>query len=967
MLSVNFRLVLILSIVVLSANLNTAFAQPANDNCSGAITLTPGTTHAAGTVWNATASPGIPIDCATGTPDDDVWYTFTATAPCNTISLPVIGASLTTNNPRIQLFDGPCGSLKTLSCGTTSLSYCSFVPGTVYYIRIYSATTGAFGTSGGCTFSILVSVNPGNDDCASAILLPTSTSSLKSEGTVVAATASTGVPLSGCLGTPDDDVWYKFVATKSAPTISISNNGANLSAANTRIQLLSGTCGSLTSVTCGVTPLSTSGLTIGNTYYIRIYSNGATAITSAGNFNIDITNPIPDVVTDSTSTLFTIDTVARQLGYPWEVTYGPDDSLWVTEARGYRVLRLSSSRTIAQQNVAPQQVLKIPLGSSEVSFSRTVGTWPQGGMQGLVIHPEFMTNAAKRWVYLSYVYSGTCPGSPAAPCYFRTKIVRCRFYFAADAGNPTSLPKRDTLIIMDTVISNLPGSNDHNSGRLAMGPTPEGGTYKLYYTIGDMGAGQFNNASRTNNAQNKDTCEGKILRLNTEPDGDASYGVTHNYNTWRQWIPNDNPFTHSVFTSLPTPVYSYGHRNAQGIAWGNVNGTWRLYSSEHGDHSDDELNIIESGKNYGWPKVSGLADDNYNTFDNSIEQFTYNDVLANLTVTNEKTWATANAATYKDPIFSFFNWSPAQIEPSSVGGIFKWGTIAPSSIAFYNGAIPGWKNSVIVTSLKYGAFRLKLNSLGDIIDSSVTSLAVDTFPLLHGWRVRDITFNPNPTSGKFWVVIDSTGSTSGPTGGFSGSSGATKSGGKLLSFTYKTLLTLPVNFISFTGKLIPGPVIRLKWIAETDNEHAYFDVEKRINGSWVTIGRILPGSAFGFDDLAPLNGDNIYRIKEVSLDGKPEYSTVINVKYQPSNYIVSVYPNPVHNFINVKISSPVSGKMQVSVIDMQGKIVYRGTQNLNAGLSQMSIPVNGWPAQTYMIKINDQTGTVIYTEKILKN
>src|SRR5690606_11002229 len=136
-----------------------------------------------------------------------------------------------------------------------------------------------------------------------------------------------------------------------------------------------------------------------------------------------------------------------------------------------------------------------------------------------------------------------------------------------------------------------------------------------YYTIGDMGAGQFNNLSRTNYAQVLDTCEGKILRLNTEPDGDASYGVTHDYNTWRQWIPNDNPVNHSVpaFSALKTPVYSYGHRNAQGIAWGNVNGTWRLYSSEHGDKSDDEVNNIVAGGNYGWPRVAGLGDENYSS------------------------------------------------------------------------------------------------------------------------------------------------------------------------------------------------------------------------------------------------------------------------------------------------------------------------------------------------------------------
>jgi glucose/arabinose dehydrogenase len=174
-------------------------------------------------------------------------------------------------------------------------------------------------------------------------------------------------------------------------------------------------------------------------------------------------------VTDSTTILFNIDTVAKNLGYPWEITYGPDDSLWITEARGYRVLRMSASRTQANKNLAPQQILKIPLGGSLVSFTRSIGTWPQGGMQGLAIHPEF--NSGKPWVYLSYVYSGTCPASPGSPCIFRTKIVRCRFYFAGDAGSPN--PSKDTLAIMDTVISNLSGSNDHNSGRMVISPVKE--------------------------------------------------------------------------------------------------------------------------------------------------------------------------------------------------------------------------------------------------------------------------------------------------------------------------------------------------------------------------------------------------------------------------------------------------------------------------------------------------------------
>jgi glucose/arabinose dehydrogenase len=559
-----------------------------------------------------------------------------------------------------------------------------------------------------------------------------------------------------------------------------------------------------------------------------------------------------------------MDTVGKNLGYPWEITYGPDDSLWITEARGYRVVRLSSNRTGTQKNIPPQQVLKIPLGTGEINFGRSSNRWPQGGMQGLAIHPEFMTDITKRWVYLSYVYKKeSCPnGSSGAPCMFRTKIIQCRFYFAADPGNPTSFPHRDTLTIIDTVLSNLPGSNDHNSGRLTISPFKEGvsNQYKLYYTIGDMGAGQFNNDTRVNHAQTRDTCEGKILRLNTEPDGDASFGVAHDYNTWRQWIPNDNPFTHSVaaFSALKTPVYSYGHRNAQGITWGQVNGTWRLYSSEHGDKSDDEINTILPATNYGWPRVAGMGtDDNYS----SLDAFANNDRLASSLINySENTWSVAN--NMQRPLFATFNW-PAAAIPADGSSIFTWGTIAPSSIDIYQGNIPGWKNSLLVTSLKYGMYRLKLKSSGDYVDSASSTNTIDTFPLLHGWRVRDIAINPDPNSGIFWVVIDSTGSTSGPTGGFNGANNPTRDGGKILKLSYSILLTLALNENPRLGppvvkdmvRVFPNPVSHTIYIhgnkdlrkplrAQINDisGHALIEVKSYRNDFTVDVSSLKPGT-----------------------------------------------------------------------------------------------------------------------------
>ena len=126
------------------------------------------------------------------------------------------------------------------------------------------------------------------------------------------------------------------------------------------------------------------------------------------------------------------------------------------------------------------------------------------------------------------------------------------------------------------LITGMPASNDHNSGRLVLGPDR-----KLYYTIGDQGNNQFDNFCTPIRSQDLPTAtqvagrdwqtyQGKILRLNT----DGS-------------IPADNP----TFGGVRSHVFSYGHRNAQGIVFGPGG---LLYSVEHGPKSDDELNLIRA-------------------------------------------------------------------------------------------------------------------------------------------------------------------------------------------------------------------------------------------------------------------------------------------------------------------------------------------------------------------------------------
>jgi glucose/arabinose dehydrogenase len=121
-----------------------------------------------------------------------------------------------------------------------------------------------------------------------------------------------------------------------------------------------------------------------------------------------------------------------------------------------------------------------------------------------------------------------------------------------------------------TILDGLPTANFHNGGRLAFGPDG-----MLYATLGDTGD--------RSSAQDEEVLSGKILRMT--PEGE---------------IPDDNPFGDSL-------VYSMGHRNPQGIGWDDDG---KMYASEFGQDTWDELNIIEAGGNYGWAEVEGIAGGN---------------------------------------------------------------------------------------------------------------------------------------------------------------------------------------------------------------------------------------------------------------------------------------------------------------------------------------------------------------------
>lgn len=260
---------------------------PSNDKCANAVSLTPGSTctTTSGTIDLVTPSTsGLPVGCESVGTHYDVWYKFSATNATQIINLSSVNASFT--NPEIQLYSGTCGAFTSLQCGTTSITATGLTVSTIYYVRVSNVGSPISNTA--ATFNICIQTPPSNDDCSGAISLTPGTSCSNTTGSLLLSTASTGLP-AGCeSGGTHYDVWYKFTAGSTYELVSISGLGSSFT--NPEIQLYSGTCGSLTSLTCGTTSFTATGLTVGSTYYVRV-SNIGSSPTSNGGFSICVYHP----------------------------------------------------------------------------------------------------------------------------------------------------------------------------------------------------------------------------------------------------------------------------------------------------------------------------------------------------------------------------------------------------------------------------------------------------------------------------------------------------------------------------------------------------------------------------------------------------------------------------------------------------------------------------------------------------
>jgi PQQ-dependent dehydrogenase (s-GDH family) len=261
---------------------------------------------------------------------------------------------------------------------------------------------------------------------------------------------------------------------------------------------------------------------------------------------------------------------------------------------------------------------------------------------------------------------------------------------------------------------------------------------KLYVSRGDQGSNFLANYCNPNRAQDLPTLaevqaadwstyQGKILRLNV----DGS-------------IPRDNPMLNGVRSH----IYSYGHRNPQGLVFAGT----RLFDSEHGESIDDEVNLVVPGGNYGWPLIAGYQDDQsyvYSNWSASSPQpcasLTFSVFNVPASVPRQKE-SDAHLQNFTPPVKTFFT-VPNTYDLRTLGNA----TVAPAGIKVYTSrAIPGWHDSLLLTSMISGVvFRMPLT------DDRRNPVGAAVAYFKTGNRYRDIVVAPDGL--RFYVVTDSEG------------------------------------------------------------------------------------------------------------------------------------------------------------------------------------------------------------------
>jgi glucose/arabinose dehydrogenase len=362
--------------------------------------------------------------------------------------------------------------------------------------------------------------------------------------------------------------------------------------------------------------------------------------------------PIDGMEVKSELETFKLEVVAEGLDTPWGIAWMPDGSMLVTE-------RIGRVRHIGKDGAVSAPIEGVP----------PVWVKQDGGLMDIAIHPKFGTDG-NNWIYLAFSEPGKIAESST------TRIIRARLEKAPGASGASGPSSAFRLVDHQTLFQAPPElywiDNTHFGARFIFDKDGH-----LFYSIGDRG--------HDKDAQDLGSPYGKLHRIHD--DGR---------------VPDDNPFVKTP-GAIPT-IWSYGHRNQQGLAFHPVTGVF--YASEHGPRGGDELNVIVPGKNYGWPEITYGMNYDGTPITDRTEQ-----------------------AGMEQPLVQ---WTPS---------------IAVCALEFYTGdRLPRWKHELFVTALAFRELRRLTLKDGQVVSQEVLFKNIG--------RVRDVATGPD---GFLYVALNEPG------------------------------------------------------------------------------------------------------------------------------------------------------------------------------------------------------------------
>ena len=892
-----------------------------------------------------------------------------------------------------------------------------------------------------CLFLLTDSAySQGGDNCSSAQTITPLSSCSISVGNLKNMSPTAGVP-GTCGNASSADVWYSFVATNSFPVITINVTGTNFKAATPILQLLTGTCGALTSVACltGNTTATTlvmntasviggNGLTIGATYYIRVYTNTATGTPTTNNwqFTICVTQPAGPAAVDYGKSY--INVTKGTVGG----TVEPGDTL---EIRATMVVKTTTAFNCQYTDNVPTNSTYIPgtlrvltnEGKIYQQFGDAAGDGDAANITGSAVTINMGPNATATTG--GTVSNTSRPNFYGSTCImvvsFRVKVTGA-YNSQVNVGNgaftynngtgPVAInfPANNIMVFKNYgVCTNTVGTNalineyggtfgtGNIKDRVASNKVPANYTYSTFSTAASMPQDYYYGVS--NNTSGGTTAATGYATSNTayaipdngspnhrifgvwdiigdhtgaasptlgNPPTDDVAGQTGGYMVVvNAAYRTDTAFLDTVYNLCPNTYYQY-------TAWfrnicsrcgcdsaGRGAGTSGYIPTAPGDSSGVYPNLTFNINGYDYYSTGNmlhtgqwvqkgftyLTGPSQTTMvisirnnapggggnDWAIDDIGVASCYPNMVLTPNKpdTLCQGQDDTVRFKVNSFFNnYTEWKLEKSTDGGS-TWVTtgVDTTGKAASGSEVPVYNNST--NQYEYLVTRyFRLNAIDGLIKYRI--IVASTTANLSNSNCSFITMQPK------------------------------------IIFSINCNIALPTYLISFKGQE-KGGLGALQWLSADETEGLSYVIERSDDGAHFTsVGTVQGtagdgrGASYQFTDPKPLAGQVYYRIR-ISSGSYQRYSSQVLLSSTGFELAIRSLVNPFIDHITVDLTSPTDGTVQVSLIDLYGRLIRQVKQPVNQGLNNFTLYGLGRLANgTYVLQIH--SGEQVISKKLIK-